>query len=68
VARRKSKGGEYQAAVEAVAEAAQKADVARQRFEDGWKLLSQEKIEADKALREALDNLQRIRSGYKGQP
>lgn len=64
--KRKSKKDEYQAAVEAVAEAAQRADAARQKFDEGWKALSQEKSDADKALREALANLQRVRDGSGG--
>ena len=60
MAKRKSKKDEYQAAVEAVAEAARKAESARQNFEDGWKQLTKDKSDADKELREALDKLQRI--------
>ncbi len=60
MAKRKSKKAEYQAAVEAVVEAARKAESARLKFEDGWKQLTKEKRDADQALREALDNLQSI--------
>ncbi len=60
----KSKKDGYQAAVEAVAEAARRAEAARQKFDEGWKALSQEKSAADKALREALDKLQCISNGH----
>jgi 5'-deoxynucleotidase YfbR-like HD superfamily hydrolase len=62
----KSKKDEYQAAVEAVVEAAQRAEIARQKFDEGWKQLTKDKSDADKALREALDNLEQISKGRKG--
>lgn len=64
--KRKSKKDEYQAAVEAVVEAARRAESARQKFDEGWKQLTKEKSDADKALREALDNLEQISKGRKG--
>ncbi len=66
MAKRKSKKDEYQAAVEAVVEAARRAESASQKFDEGWKRLSKDKSDADKALREALDNLQYISEGRKG--
>jgi ABC-type nitrate/sulfonate/bicarbonate transport system substrate-binding protein len=66
MAKRKSKKDEYQAAVEAVVEAARRAESASQKFDEGWKRLSKDKSDADKALREALDNLQYINEGRKG--
>jgi hypothetical protein len=66
MAKRKSKKDEYQAAVEAVAEAARRAEGARQKFDEGWKRPSKAKSDADKELREALDNLESRSPGRKG--
>lgn len=63
MAKRKSKKDEYQAAVEAVVEAARRAESARQEFDEGWKRISKDKSDADKALREALDKLESISKG-----
>jgi predicted nucleic acid-binding protein len=67
MAKRKSKRGEHAAAVEAVAEAAQRVENARLKLDEGWKRLSKEKSDADQALREALANLQRIREEHGSQ-
>jgi predicted nucleotide-binding protein (sugar kinase/HSP70/actin superfamily) len=60
MAKRNNKKVEYQTAVEVVAEAARRAESARQKFDKGWKRLSKDKSDADKKLREALENLERI--------
>ncbi len=61
MAKRKSKKDEDAAAVEAVAEAAQRVEDARRKLDEGWKLLAKNKSDAEQALREALADLQRVR-------
>jgi tryptophanyl-tRNA synthetase len=66
MAKRKNKEAEYRAAVEAVADAAERVEEARRKFDEGWRALGQKKSDAEKAMREALDSLQRKREERNG--
>jgi hypothetical protein len=66
MAKRKSKKSEYESAVRAVADAAQRAEDARRKFDEVWKTLGREKSDADLALREALEGLRLVSEGRNG--
>jgi hypothetical protein len=66
MAKRKNKETEYRAAVEAVADAAAKAEGARRRHEEGWRTLLRDKADAEKELQDALTHLVELRKERDG--